>query len=391
MKVLAMNLLLVCVLPMLVASDNLRSARKAQEVRALWPEISGHEEAYYDRELTSDEHARYLAEYENYYRALGDQLRFLADEKEEDKDDEDEDEGRYLEEEGGEEFEDRRLQQAAADDRFRTTYGGAVPVSNGPVAYGMPGMASTADASASATARGAVPGVVPAVLPAVLPGATYPAGAATANAQASATTRGGLYRSPAGEVNCLGEGCLGFPATGVPAAANAQASASVQGAPAITNVPLSAAEASALATARARFGTTGPIGIATTQGDTITHHSIGENTYATRTVGPGYASSTAMAGSPTGGRTSIRESVADAAVAAAPFPAAVDSASARASANVGNNLLYTPGVAVPQQFPQQANAAAAASANTAAGGYIPAGRPLVNPAGITYYPANTQN
>ena len=345
---------LLCIIPMFVASDTLRGVKSANEVRELRNEIGNEDEAYYDRELANDEYDRYLAEYDNYYRNLQNKSRYLQEDEDINRDLEEEDDGRYL---TNDEDEDRRLQRTAADAFARSNYYGGVPQASRPILYGAPGTVSTADASAIAA------------------------------------TRGGAYNIP-GEFNCLGEGCPGFPATvpgRVPASgiatANAQARANLnQGSPAVFGGPISAAEARA----RAEASTGGAIPVEVPLpgmiGGTLTHSSMGENTFASRTVGPGYASSTAVAGSPTGGLTRIKEGYTSG-FGAGQIPAATAGADARArvEANFGYNPFYT-----PTQRGGIAQADAAANARFAGAESIPQGPVQVDPAGITYFPANTR-
>lgn len=396
---------IVSLLMSAVSAETLRGVQGMQDLADFELEKEGMNErglnGVYDRDLASEGDAMALEEYETYYRALEDQFR-------------------YLEEEGDED-EARRLQQFSGAPAAPL----APRVFGSPVVYG----ANVANARAQATASESV--VPMAVNTVVYPGVAFPA-----------------VQPAAGGV------------------ATAQANANVRGGPYMYNTPLSAAEASALATARSggapfsvagipaatgtaqaeAAATSGPI-VTTGPGGRVTQHSFGDNSYASRTSGPGYTSTTAMAGSPRVGSTTVREGVytgAGPAVVPAVLPAAGGAATATADASaqtgvagVGTPLVYggapfyapaagavgaaqaranaaagavpaTGGVygAAPFAFytpaAEAAQARARASANTAAGGALPVGggpfgppagvaeggRPLLeNPAGLTYFPA----
>ena len=80
----------VCVIALLVltAADSLRGVDRARELADFEHEDRGLNSegmnAKYDQALESREDARALEEYEQYYRALEEQLRFLEDEENED-------------------------------------------------------------------------------------------------------------------------------------------------------------------------------------------------------------------------------------------------------------------------------------------------------------------
>ena len=124
------------------------------------------------------------------------------------------------------------------------------------------------------------------------------------------------------------------------------------------------------------------LGVPLAPAGSITQHSFGDNSYASRTVGPGFMSTTAMAGSPRVGATTLREGVVAGPGPASGLPAYINpgsglsgaaaeaAATTRAGAGVtNNNLLY----GTPYLAPAGAvDAQAAARARTGAVGGRPA-------------------